>query len=142
MEFMDSSAHLPILIAGGSILLGAILALGGALTASFQDYIPKGAEGRFQGVRMCFTVLIPMALGIGIAQAVGVDSMNVHDEGQVSPPFKLFLAAGIVAAIAAIPLIWVVKDSDRLRRDLIARKAEEEEADATPEEERAASDAE
>ena len=142
MEFMDSSAYLPILIAGGSILLGAILALGGALTASFQDYIPKGAEGRFQGVRMCFTVLIPMALGIGIAQAVGVDSMNVHDAGQVSPPFKLFLAAGIVAAIAAIPLIWVVKDSDRLRRDLIARKAEEEEADATPEEERAASDAE
>ena len=142
MEFMDNSAYLPILIAGGSILLGAILALGGALTASFQDYIPKGAEGRFQGVRMCFTVLIPMALGIGIAQAVGVDSMNVHDAGQVSPPFKLFLAAGIVAAIAAIPLIWVVKDSDRLRRDLIARKAEEEEADATPEEERAASDAE
>lgn len=142
MEFMDNSAYRPILIAGGSILLGAILALGGALTASFQDYIPKGAEGRFQGVRMCFTVLIPMALGIGIAQAVGVDSMNVHDAGQVSPPFKLFLAAGIVAAIAAIPLIWVVKDSDRLRRDLIARKAEEEEADATPEEERAASDAE
>ena len=142
MDFMDSSAYLPILIAGGSILLGAILALGGALTASFQDYIPKGAEGRFQGVRMCFTVLIPMALGIGIAQAVGVDSMNVHDAGQVSPPFRLFLAAGIVAAIAAIPLIWVVKDSDRLRRDLIARKAEEEEADATPEEERAASDAE
>ncbi len=142
MDFMDSSAYLPILIAGGSILLGAILALGGALTASFQDYIPKGAEGRFQGVRMCFTVLIPMALGIGIAQAVGVDSMNVHDAGQVSPPFKLFLAAGIVAAIAAIPLIWVVKDSDRLRRDLIARKAGEEEADATPEEERAASDAE
>lgn len=142
MEFMDNSAYLPILIAGGSILLGAILALGGALTASFQDYIPKGAEGRFQGVRMCFTVLIPMALGIGIAQAVGVDSMNVHDAEQVSPPFKLFLAAGIVAAIAAIPLIWVVKDSDRLRRDLIARKAEEEEADATPEEERAASDAE
>ena len=128
MEFMDSSAHIPILIAGGSILLGAILALGGALTASFQDYIPKGAEGRFQGVRMCFTVLIPMALGIGIAQAVGVDSMNVHDEGQVSPPFRLFLAAGIVAAIAAIPLIWVVKDSDRLRRDLIARKLEENEA--------------
>ena len=142
MDFMDSSAYLPILIAGGSILLGAILALGGALTASFQDYIPKGAEGRFQGVRMCFTVLIPMALGIGIAQAVGVDSMNVHDAGQVSPPFKLFLAAGIRPAIAPIPLIWVVKDSDRLRRDLIARKAGEEEADATPEEERAASDAE
>ena len=122
MEFMDSSAYLPILIAGGSILLGAILALGGALTASFQDYIPKGAEGRFQGVRMCFTVLIPMALGIGIAQAVGVNSLDAHSDGQMQPPFELFLAAGIVAAIAAIPLIWVVKDSDRLRAELMRRK--------------------
>ena len=122
MEFMDSSAYLPILIAGGSILLGAILALGGALTASFQDYIPKGAEGRFQGVRMCFTVLIPMALGIGIAQAVGVNSLDAHSDGQMHPPFELFLAAGIVAAIAAIPLIWVVKDSDRLRAELMRRK--------------------
>lgn len=122
MEFMDSSAHRPILIVGGSILLGAILALGGALTASFQDYIPKGAEGRFQGVRMCFTVLIPMALGIGIAQAVGVNSLDAHSDGQMQPPFELFLAAGIVAAIAAIPLIWVVKDSDRLRAELMRRK--------------------
>ncbi|HIS58697.1 MAG TPA: MFS transporter, partial [Candidatus Limadaptatus stercoravium] len=122
MEFMDSSAYRPILIVGGSILLGAILALGGALTASFQDYIPKGAEGRFQGVRMCFTVLIPMALGIGIAQAVGVNSLDAHSKGQMHPPFELFLAAGIVAAIAAIPLIWVVKDSDRLRAELMRRK--------------------
>lgn len=122
MEFMDSSAYRPILIVGGSILLGAILALGGALTASFQDYIPKGAEGRFQGVRMCFTVLIPMALGIGIAQAVGVNSLDAHSDGQMHPPFELFLAAGIVAAIAAIPLIWVVKDSDRLRAELMRRK--------------------
>ena len=128
MDFMDSSAYLPILIAGGSILLGAILALGGALTASFQDYIPKGAEGRFQGVRMCFTVLIPMALGIGIAQAVGINSLDAKDPGQVSPPFELFLAAAIIVAIAAIPLIWVVKDSDRLRSSLMERKLAEESA--------------
>ena len=127
MKFMDSAAYLPILIVGGSVLLGAILSISGALTASFQDYIPKGAEGRFQGVRMCFTVLIPMALGIGIAQAVGVNSLDAHSEGQMKPPFELFLAAAIVVAIAAIPLIWVVKDSERLRRDLIARKLEESE---------------
>ena len=125
MKFMDSAAYLPILIVGGSVLLGAILSISGALTASFQDYIPKGAEGRFQGVRMCFTVLIPMALGIGIAQAVGVNSLDAHSEGQMKPPFELFLAAAIV--VAAIPLIWVVKDSDRLRRDLIARKLENSE---------------
>lgn len=129
MKFMDSSAYLPILIVGGSILLGAILSVTGALTASFQDYIPKGAEGRFQGVRMCFTVLIPMALGIGIAQAVGVNSLDAHSAGQMQPPFELFLAAAIVVACAAIPLFWVRKDSDRLRSDLMQRKAEESAAE-------------
>lgn len=123
MKFMDSSAYLPILIVGGSVLLGAILSVSGALTASFQDYIPKGAEGRFQGVRMCFTVLIPMALGIGIAQAVGVNSLDAHSAGQMQPPFELFLAAAIVVACAAIPLFWVRKDSDRLRSELMSRKA-------------------
>ena len=122
MKFMDSAAYLPILIVGGSVLLGAILSVSGALTASFQDYIPRGAEGRFQGVRMCFTVLIPMALGIGIAQAVGVNSLDAHSEGQMKPPFELFLAAAIVVAVAIIPLIWVVKDSDRLRAELMRRK--------------------
>ena len=136
---------LAILIVGGSVLLGAILSVSGALTASFQDYIPRGAEGRFQGVRMCFTVLIPMALGIGIAQAVGVNSLDAHSEGQMKPPFELFLAAAIVVAVAIIPLIWVVKDSDRLRRDLIARKLEESEetpAEETVTEETAQADAE
>lgn len=133
MKFMDSSAYLPILIVGGSVLLGAILSVSGALTASFQDYIPKGAEGRFQGVRMCFTVLIPMALGIGIAQAVGVNSLDAHSAGQMQPPFELFLAAAIVVACAAIPLFWVRKDSDRLRSELMSRKAAAEE-DAAVEE--------
>ena len=133
MKFMDSSAYLPILIVGGSVLLGAILSVSGALTASFQDYIPRGAEGRFQGVRMCFTVLIPMALGIGIAQAVGVNSLDAHSAGQMQPPFELFLAAAIVVACAAIPLFWVRKDSDRLRSELMSRKAAAEE-DAAAEE--------
>lgn len=133
MKFMDSSAYLPILIVGGSVLLGAILSVSGALTASFQDYIPKGAEGRFQGVRMCFTVLIPMALGIGIAQAVGVNSLDAHSAGQMQPPFELFLAAAIVVACAAIPLFWVRKNSDRLRSELMSRKAAAEE-DAAAEE--------
>lgn len=131
MKFMDSSAYLPILIVGGTVLLGAILAVTGALMSSFQDYIPKGAEGRFQGVRMVFTVLIPMALGIGIAQAVGVNSLDAHSAGQMQPPFELFLAAAITVAVAAVPLFWVRKDSDRLRNTLLAQKAAEEAAGQT-----------
>lgn len=131
MEFMPQNAYLPILIVGGIILLGAMLALGGALTSTFQDYIPKGAEGRFQGVRMIFTVLIPMVLGIAIAQVVGINSLDAHDAGQTTPPFELFLAAAVIVALAAIPLFFVFKDADRLRAAKAAAEAEEAAATET-----------
>ena len=51
----------------------------------------------------------------------------------MQPPFELFLAAAIVVACAAIPLFWVRKDSDRLRSELMSRKAAAEE-DAAAEE--------
>lgn len=125
MKFMAETAYLPILIVGGVILLGSMLALGGALQSTFQDYIPKGCEGRFQGVRMCFTVLIPMGLGIGIAQAVGMNSHTAEEAAHVSPPFELFLAAAIIVAVAIIPMIFVIKDSDRLRNSLMAKNSED-----------------
>ena len=40
----------------------------------------------------------------------------------MKPPLELFLAAAIVVAVAIIPLIWGVKDSDRLRAELMRRK--------------------
>ena len=131
MKFMPQNAYLPILIVGGIILLGAMLALGGALTSTFQDYIPKGAEGRFQGVRMIFTVLIPMVLGIAIAQVAGINSLDAHDAGQTTPPFELFLAAAVIVALAAIPLFFVFKDADRLRAAKAAAEAEEAAATET-----------
>ncbi len=126
MKFMPKSAYLPVLIIAGVVLLGAMLTLSSALQSSFQDYIPKGCEGRFQGVRMCFTVLIPMGLGIGIAQAVGMNSHTSEEAAQVSPPFELFLAAAIIVAVAVIPMIFVIKDADRLRSSLLASKNNEE----------------
>ena len=118
MGFMSEAAYLPILIVGGTVLLGAMLAL---------------AEGRFQGVRMCFTVLIPMALGILIAHFVGINSFDGQDPNAMKPPFELFLAAAIVVVLAAIPLIWVYKDSTRLRNELLQRGAAEAEIPSQPE---------
>ena len=131
MKFMPQDTYLPILIVGGVVLLGAMLALGGALTSTFQDYIPKGAEGRFQGVRMIFTVLIPMVLGIAIAQIVGINSLDAHDAGQTTPPFELFLAAAVIVVLAAIPLFFVFRDADRLRASKAAAEAEEAAATET-----------
>ena len=101
--------------------MGSMLSLTGALQAAFQDYIPAGFEGRFQGVRMCFTVLIPMIIGPIISLIIGLDAMGMNGD-DFAPTYEIFLAAAIVAVIAIIPLIAVRKDDDRLRSSLLSKK--------------------
>ena len=51
MKFMDSAAYLPILIVGGSVLLGAILSVSGALTAS--SYARNDVLAQGQALALC-----------------------------------------------------------------------------------------
>ena len=125
-KFMGQSAYLPMLYVGGTIMLGSMLCTSGGLMSAFQDYIPAGYEGRFQGVRMLFTVLIPMVVGPIISLAIGINSFDAHDTGIASPPFEIFLAAAIVAVIALIPIFFVRKDADRLRRQVIEQALAEQ----------------
>ena len=102
-------------------MLGSLLSGGSALMSSFQDYIPKGAEGRFQGVKMCFTVLLPMLIGPLITMIINL--MKVDNQSvDYLPPFEIFLAAAIIAVFALIPIFFVRKDSERLRNDLLKTK--------------------
>lgn len=128
MKFMPSSAYLPLIIVGGIIMMGALLSIGGAMTSTFQDYIPKGAEGRFQGVKMCFTVLIPMIIGPIVSLIIGINSFDGKDETALTaPPFEMFLIAAIIALFAFIPTFFIRKDADRLRKSLTALPEQEAE---------------
>lgn len=123
LQFLSGGAQAAVLYIGGVLMMGAILALGGALSSAFQDYIPRGYEGRFQGVRMCFTVLIPMIVGPIISLCIGLDAMGMNGEN-FTPPYAIFLAATVVAIFALIPICFVRRDADRLRRDLLTKKQE------------------
>lgn len=90
-------------------MMGGILSLLGAFNANFQDHIPEGTEGRFQGVRMCFCVLIPMIIGPVISLVLGLDAMGLNGADFV-PPFSLFMAAAIVALFAFIPIAIIRKE--------------------------------
>ena len=111
IRFTDGVLKTVILYVGGVLMMGGILSLTGAFTSSFQDYLPEGTEGRFQGVRMCFMVLIPMIVGPIISLLIGLDAMGMNGAGFV-PPYTLFLAAAIVALPAVIPVWFVRKDSE------------------------------
>ena len=95
-----------VLYLGGILMMGGILGLTGILNAAFQDRIPRGCEGRFQGVRMCFTVLLPMIVGPIISLVIGLDAMGMNGADFV-PTYTIFLAAAIVGIFAAVPLFLV-----------------------------------
>ena len=121
LKNLDGAVRGAVLYVGGVLMMGSILSLTGALQSAFQDYIPKGFEGRFQGVRMCFMVMVPMIIGPIISMIIGLDAMGMNGE-DFMPTYSIFLAAAIVAVFAAIPLFLVRKDDPRLRKRLTQKK--------------------
>lgn len=124
LKFMDSSAYLPLMYGVGIPMLGAVLSLGAAMLGCFQDYVPRGAEGRFQGVRMVFVVLLPMIIGPIISMAIGIGDLKAKSNPSFAPPFDIFIGAAVVAALSAVPLYFVRKDSSRLRNSLLELRDE------------------
>ena len=118
LKFMNKSVWLPLAYVIGILMLGSLLGLSGILMSSFQDYIPKGYEGRFQGVRMCFCVLIPMIIGPLVTLLLGLNNTDTGD-ASFAPPFSMFLAASIIACLALVPAYFVRKDATRLRDSLL-----------------------
>ena len=110
LRFLNGGARTALLYIGGILMMGGVLALTGTLNAAFQDRIPKGCEGRFQGVRMCFTVLIPMIVGPIISLIIGLNAMGMNGENFV-PPYSIFLAGAIIGSLAVLPLILVRRNS-------------------------------
>ena len=100
-------------IAGFVMITGYIFAT--ALCGStVRDLTPADAVGRFQGVRMVFSVLIPMLIGPAIGNAInraqgimlenpGADAMTT----EYIPAPEILLAAGIgvLLMLALIPLL-------------------------------------
>ncbi|MEG2688442.1 MAG: MFS transporter, partial [Clostridia bacterium] len=131
LKFFGSAALMPVLIIGGVVLMGASLAMGGLFVAAFQDYIPKGKEGCFQGVRMFMWVLIPMLIGPLIAQLI-IKLSGTYVPVEVSPafpdglklvyPYELFLGAAVVAAFTLIPAYFVAKNDKKIRAKLIGER--------------------
>ena len=83
------------------------------LGAKVRDYTPTKEVGLFQGVRMVFTVLIPMIIGPLIGNALcrigGTPYLNEFGQ-QVYPPNKwLFLITGIIFLSAIVPVIFMIR---------------------------------
>ena len=106
------------LIIGGIVLMTGYLVSTAVLGATVRDYTPSNEVGLFQGVRMIFTVLIPMVIGplIGdsLCRSMGKSYQNKLG-ATVYPPNKwLFLVTGIIFLCAIVPVILMIRKEKKL----------------------------
>ena len=100
-----------------SILLGlagyALLMI--LLNAAIRDFTPEDKAGQLQGIRMIFSVLLPMVIGPRIAATVidrfAVDTyVNEYQNAVNIPVPHIYLAAAAIAVTIFIPLVFLAKE--------------------------------
>jgi MFS family permease len=100
---------------GGFIMITGYILISALCGSIIRDYTPKEAVGKLQGVRMVFSVLIPMVIGPMIGNAINkakniplpdLDSADVMTTMYIPTP-EIFLAASIISLvmIGIIPLL-------------------------------------
>lgn len=108
----------PGLIIGGIILMTGYLVSTAVLGAKVRDYTPEKEVGLFQGVRMIFTVLVPMVLGpligSGLCRIGGTPYQNEYNQ-TVYPPNKwLFFVTGMIFLCAIVPVILMIRKEKKI----------------------------
>jgi MFS family permease len=114
MYFVKGIDKLPLLIffgIAGFVMISGYILFSALSNAVVRDYTPKENAGKLQGVRMVFSVLLPMIFGPMLGNAInkarniplenaGADAMTT----QYVPAPEIFLAGAICAALVFIIL--------------------------------------
>ncbi len=118
------------LIIGGIVLMTGYLVSTAVLGAKVRDYTPVKEVGLFQGIRMLFTVLIPMIIGPLIGRGlcyIGGEPYQNEFEQWVYPPNKwLFFVTGAIFLCAIVPVVWMIlKEKKSPKAEQAEEKTEE-----------------
>lgn len=103
---LSTSTNLLTIIIGIAPVLIGYLVLTIQLGASTRDYTPQDNVGLFQGIRMVFSVLIPMVVGPTLGN---IATKNTTGADDVLPTKAIFLYAGVVALFVFIPMIALLR---------------------------------
>ena len=109
-------------LAGFVMITGYIFvsALTGAIV---RDNTPPESAGKLQGVRMVFSVLIPMIIGPMIGNAINkAMDVPIQDAGEIAmttkylPAPEIFLAGGITACLVIV-CVWLLSRVNKKRQE-------------------------
>ncbi len=93
--------------AGGLVMILGYVAVPTILNAIVREYIPKGKEGTFLGVRMIFVVALPMVIGPFIGNALNGAFGEIY-EGAYGVKDNLPTNRGYIVALAIVVIALVV----------------------------------
>ena len=110
----DTGRYAYTAIAGLVMILGYV-AVPTILNSLVRDYIPKGKEGSFMGVRMLFVVALPMCIGpfIGDAlnQATGQTYVNEYDIVSALPSKFGYIAGLVLLLLIVVPYFFLARST-------------------------------
>ena len=110
---LSTSTDIKIILIGVVPTLVGNLVMGIQLNAAIKDLIPQGKAGLFQGIRMIFTVLLPMVIGPALGDLAcrnsAITYANEFGVETIVPSSSMFLYAAIVSVFVVIPMIFLIK---------------------------------
>ncbi|MFA6755990.1 MAG: MFS transporter [Bacilli bacterium] len=119
--FFVPKENLIFTIIAGVIMMFGYVSVSAILNAILRDYIPKGKEGVFMGVRMLFVVMLPMCTGPFIGQAI-TDNLATstytdptYGTIQNLPPNYIWLVGSLIFLLIFIPIIFIIKEEKKKR---------------------------
>ncbi len=102
-------------ILAGMVMMSGYMLLTSALMAQIRDLTPGDKAGHFQGIRMVFTVMLPMIIGPAIgAWVIKGNAATYVELGQTKtvPTPEIFLAAAVVLLLVTIPM-WLLHRAEK-----------------------------
>ena len=110
---LSTSTDIKVILIGVVPTLVGNLVMGIQLNAAIKDFIPQGKAGLFQGIRMIFTVLLPMVIGPALGDLAcrnsAITYVNEFGVETIVPSSSMFLYAAIVSVFVVIPMIFLIK---------------------------------
>ncbi len=91
------------------------------LGAAVRDFTPEDKTGQLQGIRMIFSVLLPMLIGPTVAEKISnaySSTTYTNDYGEVlaTPAPHIFLAAAAIGVIIFVPLVFLAKEFKKAQK--------------------------
>ena len=88
------------------------------LGAAVRDFTPEDKTGQLQGIRMIFSVLLPMLIGPTVAEKISntystIPYVNDYGETLATPAPHIFLAAAVIGVLIFIPLYFLAKEFEK-----------------------------